>query len=162
MAAPLYDDLGQRLTDCCAAYSTYAECGTFDKPGETTQILCCKGCYHPVALGQGDGSEFRPGVDAETYFRVTLARDRLDPLTGFPHHLQGHQMAALREDVVASFTQDPELTWNEYAARVDGRWGGYADVLHGQQVRALRLLEKSEALNTQRDEPADSHDRKEN
>jgi hypothetical protein len=74
MAAPLYDDLGQRLTDCCAAYSTYAECGTFDRPGETTEILCCKSCYHPVAIGQGDGTEFRPGVTSEAYFRETFRR----------------------------------------------------------------------------------------
>jgi len=89
--------------------------------------------------------------------RVTFAVERIDYLTGFPHNLSTHQMAALREDVIASFTQDEELTWSEYAARIDGRWAHYADVLHSQQARALRLLEKSEALNTQRDEPADSH-----
>ncbi len=76
MAAPLYDELGQRLTDCCAAYSTYCEVGTFDKPGVIDQVLVCKGCYHPVALGQGDGSEFKPGVDPDAYYKETFRRDK--------------------------------------------------------------------------------------
>jgi hypothetical protein len=75
MAAPLYDLLGQRVTDCCAAYSTYCEVGTFELPGVTDQILCCKSCYHPVALGQGDGTEFKPGVDADAYFEEHFRRD---------------------------------------------------------------------------------------
>ncbi len=139
-----FDDLGQRLTTCCAAYSTYMDASSdpaFD------QVLCCKACYNEVPIGEGDGTEFAPGVDADTYFRVSFARDKLDPLLAFPHSLEVHQMVALREDVVASFTSDPELTWAEYEARIDGRWGSYADVLHSQQVRALRLLAKSEALS---------------
>ena len=135
--SPRYDDLGQRITTCCGAYSTYLDnSGPHDEG--PNQLLCCKACYAPVPIGEGDGSEFAPGVDRETYYRVMMARDNLDQLTAFPHYLEGHQMAALRQDVVESFTSDPELTWAEYKARVDGRWGLYADVLHRQQVRKLR------------------------
>lgn len=42
---------GMRLTDCCGACSTYH--------GST---LCCKVCYREVDYGQGDGTEYRKGV----------------------------------------------------------------------------------------------------
>lgn len=44
---------GIRLTDCCKAYSAYMDdgAGGFD--------LCCKSCYAPVPIGQGDGEERR-------------------------------------------------------------------------------------------------------
>ena len=42
-----------RLTDCCAHDSTYMD------DGKGAEDLCCKGCYHVVPLGQGDGSEVR-------------------------------------------------------------------------------------------------------
>ncbi len=47
------DDLfaGMRLTDCCAAVSTYMDDGTGG------QELTCKACYHEVGDGQGDGDE---------------------------------------------------------------------------------------------------------
>lgn len=37
---------GSRLTDCCAAYSTYCD-----------DDLSCKVCYESVEVGEGDGSE---------------------------------------------------------------------------------------------------------
>ncbi len=36
---------GTRLTDCCGAYSTHMD----------TNELCCKVCYMPVEIGEGDG-----------------------------------------------------------------------------------------------------------
>lgn len=42
---------GMRLTDCCGAFSTFSE---------TT--LVCKGCWEPVGMGQGDGSEYKVGL----------------------------------------------------------------------------------------------------
>ena len=39
-----------RLTDCCGAWSSYSGDG----------ILCCKACYQPVGVGQGDGSDTVP------------------------------------------------------------------------------------------------------
>jgi len=47
------DDLfaGMRLTDCCAAVSTYMD------DGYGGQELTCKACYHTVDNGQGDGDE---------------------------------------------------------------------------------------------------------
>ena len=47
-----YDDNGMRLTDCCGAFSTFAE-----------DVLCCKACWAPVPWGQGDGSEHLPKCD---------------------------------------------------------------------------------------------------
>ena len=44
---------GMRLTDCCAAHSTYHD---------TT--LCCKVCWQEVELGEGDGSEYKEVDDA--------------------------------------------------------------------------------------------------
>lgn len=45
---------GQRLTDCCGAYSTYCE-----------GMLCCKKCYYEVPLGQGDGSEYKDNKEPD-------------------------------------------------------------------------------------------------
>jgi len=47
------DDIfaGMRLTDCCAAVSTYMDDGTGG------QELTCKACYHTVDNGQGDGDQ---------------------------------------------------------------------------------------------------------
>ena len=47
------DDIfaGMRLTDCCAAVSTYMD------DGYGNQELTCKACYHEVEAGQGDGDE---------------------------------------------------------------------------------------------------------
>ena len=43
--------VGHRLTDCCAACSTYMDNGTGG------QELSCKSCYHTVDNGQGDGDQ---------------------------------------------------------------------------------------------------------
>ncbi len=67
----IYDALGQRVTACCMAYSTYMD---FDGPG--LQVLCCKACCHPVPIGQGDGTEFRPGVDPDAYYEEHFRRQR--------------------------------------------------------------------------------------
>ena len=47
------DDIfaGMRLTDCCAAVSTYMD------DGYGNQELTCKACYYEVDNGQGDGDE---------------------------------------------------------------------------------------------------------
>lgn len=50
-----YAEDGQRLTDCCGCYSTYMDSTHRGDP----QVLCCKKCCHPVAHGQGNGSEYR-------------------------------------------------------------------------------------------------------
>jgi len=42
---------GMRLTDCCAAVSTYMD------DGAGGQELTCKACYYEVDNGQGDGDE---------------------------------------------------------------------------------------------------------
>ena len=44
---------GMRLTDCCAAYSTYMDDGC------NGTELCCKYCANIVNPGEGDGVEFR-------------------------------------------------------------------------------------------------------
>ena len=45
--------VGMRLTDCCAAYSTYMDDGC------NGTELCCKYCANIVNPGEGDGVEFR-------------------------------------------------------------------------------------------------------
>tara|TARA_R110002020_G_scaffold111964_2_gene258121 strand:- start:671 stop:871 length:201 start_codon:yes stop_codon:yes gene_type:complete len=64
MKTPRYDDLGQRVTDCCGTYSTY-----FDA------TLVCKKCYHAVPIGQGDGNEFKEGVTADAYFAAAFSQE---------------------------------------------------------------------------------------
>jgi len=55
--APRYDEGGQRVTTCCGCYSTYSDAD-----------LVCRNCYNVVPEGEGDGMEFAPGVDEETYY----------------------------------------------------------------------------------------------
>ena len=43
-----YDENGMRLTDCCAAHSTFCD-----------DARCCKVCFEEVEVGEGDGSEYR-------------------------------------------------------------------------------------------------------
>jgi len=59
-----YDKLGQRMTDCCGCYSTYHD-----------DTLICKRCYNEVDFGEGDGTEFRPGVTADEYFEAHFAAE---------------------------------------------------------------------------------------
>lgn len=47
-----HPETGDRLTNCCGMYSTFLCNGTPD-----AMTLCCKGCYHEVPFGQGDGNE---------------------------------------------------------------------------------------------------------
>ena len=65
-----YDAHGQRVTDCCGTYSTYMDDGA---GGE--MVLCCKRCYGEVGIGQGDGCEFRPGVEADDYYKAVFAEE---------------------------------------------------------------------------------------
>ena len=44
-----YNNVGMRLTDCCAAASTFHD-----------EDLCCKHCWEVVEFGKGDGTEYRP------------------------------------------------------------------------------------------------------
>jgi hypothetical protein len=48
-------ETGMRLTNCCAADSTYMDDGI---GGED---LCCKACYYEVEVGEGDGNEYKKG-----------------------------------------------------------------------------------------------------
>jgi hypothetical protein len=57
---------GDRLTDCCAAFSTF----------DQDQNLYCKKCYSPVPAGQGDGSETRAFRMGEKALDVLVASDR--------------------------------------------------------------------------------------
>lgn len=57
MSIENYDVNGQRLTDCCSAYSTVVE-------GE----LVCKSCYESVPTGQGDGNEYLAPSDPDVAY----------------------------------------------------------------------------------------------
>jgi len=61
-----YDAGGQRVTSCCGCYSTYCDA-----------VLCCKNCYNEVEIGEGDGSEFRFGVDEDLYYSDVFAAEEL-------------------------------------------------------------------------------------
>lgn len=65
-----YDEHGQRVTDCCGTYSTYMDDGS----GED-MVLCCKRCYQEVGFGEGDGEEFRPGVEPSDYYAAMFATE---------------------------------------------------------------------------------------
>jgi len=54
-----YDEGGQRVTSCCGAYSTFSDAD-----------LVCKVCYHIVPDGEGDGTEYREGVTADSYWEA--------------------------------------------------------------------------------------------
>ena len=58
MNTPRYDAGGQRVTSCCGAYSTYSGAE-----------LVCKVCFYEVPAGEGDGTEFREGVTADSYYQ---------------------------------------------------------------------------------------------
>lgn len=65
-----YDNGGQRVTGCCGCYSTYCD------DGLGGEVLCCKACYNEVDFGEGDGSEFRPGMseaDIDRYYKNIFA-----------------------------------------------------------------------------------------
>ena len=66
-----YDKGGQRVTSCCGSYSTYMDDGY-----NGLTMLCCKKCYNEVDFGEGDGSEFRDGVDVDEYYRIEHERDK--------------------------------------------------------------------------------------
>lgn len=61
-----FDEHGQRVTDCCGSYSTFMDDGRDYR-------LCCKRCYQPVSTGEGDGTEFAPGVTPEAYYKAAFA-----------------------------------------------------------------------------------------
>jgi len=68
----IFDVNGQRLTSCCASYSTYCEDGTGG-----ADVLCCKSCYHEVTVGEGDGNEFADGVTFEDWAKATFGPDAI-------------------------------------------------------------------------------------
>lgn len=67
-----YDKGGQRVTSCCGCYSTYCDAG------DGSQILCCKSCYNEVDFGEGDGSEFAPGVNQDLYYKNVFAAEEVE------------------------------------------------------------------------------------
>lgn len=67
-----YDDGGQRVTSCCGCYSTYMDAG------DGSEVLCCKACYNEVDFGEGDGSEFRAGVDPDLYYKNLFAAEEVE------------------------------------------------------------------------------------
>lgn len=69
-----YDKGGQRVTSCCGCYSTY--CDVTGDPED--QILCCKSCYREVEFGEGDGSEFRAGVNPDLYYKNLSAAEEVE------------------------------------------------------------------------------------
>jgi hypothetical protein len=69
-----YDCDGQRLTDCCGAYSSFYEVNNIGH----IDTLCCKKCGHEVSMGEGDGNEYRNERDR---LRAELAARAAEELT---------------------------------------------------------------------------------
>ena len=74
------DEGGQRVTSGCGCYSTYMD------DGRLGEMLCCKQCYRAVENGEGDGSEFAPGIDIDLYYKNVFAQ----------HEREQEQQAFLR------------------------------------------------------------------
>lgn len=43
-----------------------------------SEFLCCKACYNEVEIGEGDGSEFRAGVDPDLYYKNLFAAEEVE------------------------------------------------------------------------------------
>jgi len=56
----LYDKFGQRMTDCCNAFATFGEDVTLQNIDSVQ--MTCRSCGQPVSKGEGDQTEFLPGV----------------------------------------------------------------------------------------------------
>ena len=65
-----FDAHGQRLTDCCAAFATYGEVSLSNL--DTALLRCCE-CGHLTTAGEGDGTEYLPGVTQEAWLAALLA-----------------------------------------------------------------------------------------
>jgi hypothetical protein len=66
MTDPRYDAAGQRMTDCCAGFATYGPNVTL--ANLDTVPLKCAECGRLTTPGEGDGTEYRPGVTAATWY----------------------------------------------------------------------------------------------
>ena len=60
-----YNAAGQRMTDCCAAFATYGEVTLANL--DTVRLKCAE-CGRLTTAGEGDGTEYHPGVTAKTWF----------------------------------------------------------------------------------------------
>lgn len=112
--AKRYDDGGQRVTSCCGCYSTYMDAGY------GTEFLCCKSCYNEVDFGEGDGSEFRAGVDPDEYYKEQFARD---------------------EARTALWVENTREQTAEYitALTLGGKWGDKGTVEEIDHARAIEI-----------------------
>ena len=61
-----FDDGGQRMTDCCATFATYGPNVTLANI-DTVPLKCAK-CGRLTTVGEGDGTEYRPGATAEAWY----------------------------------------------------------------------------------------------
>jgi hypothetical protein len=69
-----YDKHGQRLTDCCGSYATYGNNVTIHSL-DTARLICSE-CRKPTGPGQGDQTEFIPGVTFDSWIKAI----KKDPL----------------------------------------------------------------------------------
>lgn len=101
-----YDDLGQRVTDCCGCYSTFCEGESGD-----CDVLCCKKCYHEVEFGEGDGSEFAEGVDPDEYYKEQHRRDEARTAVWVEETRQ--HTAEFITNLAAGGTDDPDTHFEQ-------------------------------------------------
>ena len=65
-----YDEFGQRMTDCCGAFATFG--GDVTIQNLDSVKLTCTSCGQPVSQGEGDQTEFLPGVTREEWLATAL------------------------------------------------------------------------------------------
>ena len=65
-----YDEFGQRMTDCCGAFATFG--GDVTIQNLDSVKLTCTSCGQPVSQGEGDQTEFLPGVTREEWLAAAL------------------------------------------------------------------------------------------
>ena len=63
-----YDEFGQRMTDCCGAFATFGDDVTIQNLDSVK--LTCTSCNQHVGKGEGDQTEFRPGVTRDEWLRL--------------------------------------------------------------------------------------------
>jgi len=65
-----YDEFGQRMTDCCGAFATFGDDVTIQNLDSVK--LTCTSCSQHVGKGEGDQTEFLPGVTRQEWLADML------------------------------------------------------------------------------------------